>query len=43
MAIVLSVDAMGGDHGVNVTVPACLKFLKDILVTRCLYSAKGLK
>lgn len=29
MAIVLSVDAMGGDHGVNVTVPACLKFLKD--------------
>ena len=31
MAIVLSVDMMGGDHGVNVTVPACLKFLKDKL------------
>lgn len=29
MAIVLSVDAMGGDHGVNVTVPACIKFLKE--------------
>jgi glycerol-3-phosphate acyltransferase PlsX len=29
MAIVISVDMMGGDHGVNVTVPACLKFLKD--------------
>ena len=28
MAIVLSVDAMGGDHGVNVTVPACIKFLQ---------------
>lgn len=29
MAIVLSVDVMGGDHGINVTVPACLKFLHD--------------
>jgi glycerol-3-phosphate acyltransferase PlsX len=29
MSIVLSVDAMGGDHGVNVTIPACIKFLKD--------------
>ncbi len=31
MAIVLSVDMMSGDHGVNVTVPACIKFLKDNL------------
>jgi glycerol-3-phosphate acyltransferase PlsX len=31
MAIVLSVDAMGGDHGINVTVPASLNFLKDHL------------
>ena len=31
MSVVLSVDAMGGDHGLNVTVPACLKFLKDNL------------
>jgi glycerol-3-phosphate acyltransferase PlsX len=29
MAVVLSVDAMGGDHGVNVTVPACIRFLKE--------------
>ncbi|MCX8515021.1 MAG: phosphate acyltransferase PlsX [Burkholderiales bacterium] len=29
MSIVLSVDAMGGDHGVKVIIPACLKFLKD--------------
>jgi glycerol-3-phosphate acyltransferase PlsX len=29
MSIVLSIDAMGGDHGINVTIPACLKFLKD--------------
>ena len=29
MSIVLSVDVMGGDHGVNVTIPACIKFLKD--------------
>lgn len=29
MAIVLSVDMMGGDHGIKVTVPACLEFLKD--------------
>jgi glycerol-3-phosphate acyltransferase PlsX len=29
MAIVLAVDAMGGDHGVNVTIPACIKFLHD--------------
>jgi glycerol-3-phosphate acyltransferase PlsX len=31
MAVVLSVDTMGGDHGVNVTVPACLRFLKEHL------------
>ena len=29
MAIVLSVDIMGGDSGANATVPACLEFLKD--------------
>ena len=29
MAIVLSVDVMGGDHGINVTIPACLKFLQS--------------
>lgn len=29
MSVVLSVDAMGGDHGASVTVPASLKFLKD--------------
>lgn len=29
MSIILSVDAMGGDHGINVTVPACIKFLQD--------------
>ena len=27
MAIILAVDAMGGDHGINITVPACLRFL----------------
>lgn len=27
MAIILAVDAMGGDHGVNITVPSCLRFL----------------
>ena len=31
MAIVLAVDAMGGDHGVNVTIPASINFLKDHL------------
>lgn len=29
MAIVLAVDAMGGDHGVNITVPASLRFLSE--------------
>ena len=29
MAIILSVDAMGGDHGVNITIPACLRFLSE--------------
>ena len=29
MAIVLAVDAMGGDHGVHITVPACLRFLDE--------------
>lgn len=29
MAIVLAVDTMGGDHGVNITVPACLRFLNE--------------
>lgn len=29
MAIVLAVDAMGGDHGVHITVPACLRFLSE--------------
>ncbi|MBP9742499.1 MAG: phosphate acyltransferase PlsX [Burkholderiales bacterium] len=28
MSIVLSIDVMSGDHGVNVTVPACITFLK---------------
>ncbi|MDQ5920298.1 MAG: phosphate acyltransferase [Pseudomonadota bacterium] len=28
MAIVLAVDIMSGDHGVNVTVPACVAFLQ---------------
>ncbi|MFN8770852.1 MAG: phosphate acyltransferase PlsX [Neisseriaceae bacterium] len=27
MAIVLSVDVMSGDHGINITIPACIKFL----------------
>lgn len=31
MAIVLAVDAMGGDHGVHITVPACLRFLGETL------------
>lgn len=31
MAVVLSVDAMGGDNGVNVTIPACIRFLKEHL------------
>lgn len=33
MTITIAVDAMGGDHGVLVTIPACIKFLsthKDI-------------
>ena len=29
MAIVLAVDAMGGDHGVRITVPAALRFLDE--------------
>lgn len=29
MAIVLSVDAMGGDNGIDVTIPATLRFLKE--------------
>lgn len=29
MAIVLAVDAMGGDHGVHITVPAALRFLDE--------------
>jgi phosphate acyltransferase len=29
MAIVLSVDVMSGDHGINVTIPACIKFLQN--------------
>lgn len=29
MAIVLSVDAMGGDNGIQTTVPATLRFLKE--------------
>jgi glycerol-3-phosphate acyltransferase PlsX len=29
MAIVLAIDAMGGDYGVNITVPACLRFLQE--------------
>ncbi len=29
MAIVLAIDAMGGDHGVNITIPACLRFLNE--------------
>lgn len=29
MAIILAVDAMGGDHGVNITVPSCLRFLDE--------------
>ena len=29
MAIVLAVDSMGGDHGINITVPASLRFLNE--------------
>ncbi|MEQ1881048.1 MAG: phosphate acyltransferase PlsX [Burkholderiales bacterium] len=29
MAVVLAVDCMGGDHGIAVTVPAALNFLRD--------------
>lgn len=29
MAIVLSIDAMGGDHGIQTTVPATLRFLQE--------------
>ena len=29
MTITISVDVMGGDHGVSVTVPACLDLLRD--------------
>ena len=29
MTIVISVDAMGGDHGLNITVPASLNFLRQ--------------
>jgi glycerol-3-phosphate acyltransferase PlsX len=31
MAIVLAVDVMGGDHGVNITIPACLRFLDETI------------
>lgn len=31
MAITLSIDAMGGDSGLDVTIPACVKFLKEFL------------
>jgi phosphate acyltransferase len=29
MAVVLAIDCMGGDHGIGVTVPAALNFLRD--------------
>ncbi|WP_192828630.1 phosphate acyltransferase PlsX [Methylocucumis oryzae] len=29
MSLIISIDAMGGDHGVNVTIPAALKCLKQ--------------
>ena len=29
MHFVLSVDVMSGDHGLKVTIPACIKYLKD--------------
>ncbi|MFP5483969.1 MAG: phosphate acyltransferase, partial [Gammaproteobacteria bacterium] len=25
----IAIDCMGGDHGLSVTVPACLRFLKQ--------------
>lgn len=31
MSVTISVDAMGGDHGVDVTIPACCDFLRDHL------------
>lgn len=29
MSVTLAVDAMGGDHGVSVTIPACCDFLQE--------------
>ena len=29
MSVILAVDVMGGDHGIMVTIPACIKFLQD--------------
>ena len=29
MSVTISVDAMGGDHGIAVTIPACCDFLHD--------------
>ena len=29
MTVIISVDVMGGDHGVSITVPACLELLHD--------------
>lgn len=29
MSVTISVDAMGGDHGIAVTIPACCDFLRD--------------
>ena len=34
MSVTVAVDAMGGDHGPSVTVPACLEFLAATLDTR---------
>lgn len=31
MAVILSIDVMGGDYGVSVTVPACIRFLKEYI------------
>ncbi len=29
MTVIISVDVMGGDHGVDITIPACIKFLQS--------------
>ncbi len=36
MAVVIAIDVMGGDHGLKITIPACIKFLQINVNTKLL-------